>query len=224
MVACFLAEGANVMGADIREPAAIAVAGPMETFLPLACDVSQSSRVDEMFATFRRRFGRMDIVCNNAGVATMGKRLHETSLEDWDRVMAVNLRGAFWVLKRALEMMLEGGGGVIINTSSTSAMRVREGSGAYSSAKSGLLRLTELAALEYARDNIRVNAICPGPTETAIFAGMPSTEVQAIASSMPMGRLGTARDAAEVCLFLASDDASFVTGAAYLVDGGRVLT
>ena len=103
-------------------------------------------------------------------------------------------------------------------------MRVREGSGAYSSAKSGLLRLTELAALEYARDNIRVNSICPGPTETTIFAGMPLTAVQAIASSMPMGRLGTAREVAEVCLFLASDDASFVTGAAYLVDGGRVLT
>lgn len=218
MVHAFADEGANVAALDIAPP----TADVDDQILRIQCDVSDESAVADAIACCVDQFGRIDVVCNNAGIARLGTRLHEVTAEQWDDVIAVNLRGAFLVLKHAIGAMVISGGGVILNTSSTSALRVREGTGAYAPAKAAVLRLSELAAIEYARDGIRVNAICPGPIETAIFDTVSADDQAALARSLPAGRFGQPHEVAALCTFLASDEAAFITGSTYTIDGGRV--
>ena len=217
MARAFAKEGANVVALDIGQPD-----DPDTYALQLHCDVSDEAAVADAIDRCIEKLGQIDIVCNNAGIVTLGQRLHEISIDQWDKVIAVNLRGVFLIMKHAIGRMIHSGGGVIINTSSTSALRVRERTGAYGPAKSAVLRLTELAAIEYASDGIRVNAICPGPIETAIFADVPAEDREAMARVMPLGRMGQPEEVAALCTFLASDEAAFMTGGSYLIDGGRV--
>ena len=193
--------------------------GRIET---LCCDVSDLEQVARLGNHCRERFGRLDVLCNNAGVGgRTSVRIHELEVDDWDRVLGTNLRGAFLVMKYTLPLMLESGGGSIVNMASIGSFRATPGSSAYITSKGGLLMLTRTAALEYVNDGIRVNAVCPGVTRTEILAKVPDEFQQMLTSRVPMGRMGTPEEVAALTLFLASDEASYITGAAYIIDGGR---
>ena len=218
----FAQEGARVL--------AVARGGAVESLAAesngrieaLRCDVSDPAQVATFADECRRRFGRLDILCNNAGVGGKSQtRIHELELEDWDRVMDTNLRGAFLVLKHTLPIMLEGGGGSIVNMASIGSFRASPGSAAYITSKGGMLLLTRTAALEYVKDKIRVNAVCPGVTSTEILTNVPQEVVDMLTARVPMGRMTTPEEVASLTLFLASDEASGITGAAYIIDGGR---
>jgi NAD(P)-dependent dehydrogenase (short-subunit alcohol dehydrogenase family) len=186
------------------------------------CDIADPEQVAELASHCRRQFGRLDVLCNNAGVGGRSQvRIHELDLADWDRVMHTNLRGAFLVMKHMLPLMLDAGGGSIVNMASIGSFRATPGSSAYITSKGGLLMLTRTAALEYVDDNIRVNAVCPGVTRTEILANLPPEMTEMLTSRVPMGRMGTPEEVASLTLFLASDEASYITGAAYIIDGGR---
>src|SRR5581483_6776477 len=147
----FAAEGARVFAAARRAEVATL---PSATVIPFRADISRPEDVDAMVRACRQRFGRLDILCNNAGIGgPAGVRIHELGLEDWDRVMATNLRGAFLTLRAAIPLMLASGGGSIINMASVGSFRASPGSSAYISSKGGLLMLTRTAALEYVQDN-----------------------------------------------------------------------
>ena len=218
----FAQEGARVLavarGAGVESLAAESH-GRIEA---LRCDVSDPAQVARLADECRRRFGRLDILCNNAGVGGKSQtRIHELELDDWDRVMDTNLRGAFLVLKHTLPLMLEGGGGSIVNMASIGSFRASPGSAAYITSKGGMLMLTRTAALEYVKDNIRVNAVCPGVTATEILANLPQDTIEMLTARVPLGRMTTPEEVASLTLFLASDEASGITGAAYIIDGGR---
>lgn len=218
----FAQEGARVLAVArgaVVEALASNSGGRIE---PLRCDVSDPAQVASLAEECRRRFGRLDVLCNNAGTGGKSQtRIHELELEDWDRVMNTNLRGAFLVLKHTLPLMLESGGGSIVNMASIGSFRASPGSSAYITSKGGLLMLTRTAALEYVKDNIRVNAVCPGVTATEILTNVPQEVVDMLMARVPMGRMTTPEEVASLTLFLASDEASGITGAAYIIDGGR---
>lgn len=185
-------------------------------------DIADPAQVAQMAEDCRQRFGRLDVLCNNAGIGGRSQqRIHELDLEDWDRVLNTNLRGAFLVMKHCLPLMLQAGGGSVINMASIGSFRATPGSAAYITSKGGMLLLTRTAALEYVKDNIRVNAVCPGVTATEILTNVPEELKQMLVERVPMGRMGTPEEVASLTLFLASDEASYITGAAYIIDGGR---
>jgi meso-butanediol dehydrogenase/(S,S)-butanediol dehydrogenase/diacetyl reductase len=168
-------------------------------------------------------FGRLDILFNNAGMAEPAA-LDATSLESWNRVIAVTLTGTFFGMKFALPIMRRQGGGVIVNTASISGTGGDYGLSSYNAAKAGVINLTRSAALENARHNIRVNCVCPGAINTRaaeIIGGARAGEVRRVqAAAHPIGRIGEPEEVANTVRFLASDEASFITGAAIVVDGG----
>ncbi len=217
----FAAEGATVIAVDIsgaeEQTAALSKAG---TILPERCDVSAPDQVEQLFRKIVTRHSRLDVLANNAGISNPVVRLHETRLEDWDRVFAVNVRGAFLVLRAALSIMVEQQRGAVVNTASVASFRGNAGTGPYGVSKGAMLLMTRIAALDYAKDNIRINAICPGLIETPLVAGAPPEIVNQLKASIPVGRLGTPEEVGSLAVFLASDEASYVTGAAYVVDGG----
>jgi NAD(P)-dependent dehydrogenase (short-subunit alcohol dehydrogenase family) len=218
----FAREGARVLGVargSSVETLTVESGGRIET---LCCDVSNLEQVARLGNHCRERFGRLDVLCNNAGVGgRTSVRIHELEVDDWDRVLGTNLRGAFLVMKYTLPVMLESGGGSIVNMASIGSFRATPGSSAYITSKGGLLMLTRTAALEYVNDGIRVNAVCPGVTRTEILAKLPDEFQQMLTSRVPMRRMGTPEEVAALTLFLASDEASYITGAAYIIDGGR---
>ena len=222
MARLFAKEGAKVIAADIKGQDE-AAAGWDGKIVPFTCNVTSPEQIQAMFAECKERFGRLDILCNNAGIGLAGVRIHEVSLENWDKVIEVNLRGAFMVLKYGLPLMMASGGGSVVNTASTSGFKAAALNGAYTPSKGAMVMLTRMAALEYAPDNIRVNAICPGPIETPIYNQVPPQKKAAIIDQLPLKRMGTAEEVANLGLFLASDESSFVTGACYVVDGGRLI-
>lgn len=219
----FALEGARVIAVARRlETLQSVVAEAQGEVVPHACDISQPDQVAALGDFCRKRYGRLDVLANNAGIGgDSGKRLHELSLEAFDRVMNVNVRGAFLVLRQAIALMLESGGGAVVNMASIGSFRATAGSCAYITSKGALLMMTRTAALEYVKDNIRVNAVCPGVIRTAILDNASPELIQMLQARVPQGRMGTPEEVASVALFLASDEASHVTGASYYVDGGR---
>lgn len=218
----FAREGARVIGAgitaNVREVAARAE-GEMEGRL---CDISDPAAVVALMAHCRERYDRLDVLVNNAGIAPKGfPRLHEASLEQWDAVMAVNERGAFLAMKYALPLMIGSGGGAIANMASVGSFRASPNSSAYLTSKGGLLMMTRAAAVEYRADNIRVNAICPGMTRTSLLDGVSDEQMQRLLARTPGIRITEPEEVANLTLFLCSDEASAITGAAYIIDGGR---
>jgi meso-butanediol dehydrogenase / (S,S)-butanediol dehydrogenase / diacetyl reductase len=191
-------------------------------------DVSQGGDAQRMVAETVRAFGRIDILVNNAGIVLPG-RVDNTPEEDWDRTMAVNLKGPFLVSKHAIAEMRRTGGGVIVNTASVVATKGVKDRAAYTASKGGLLALTKAMAADYLGEKIRVNCVCPGTTAT------PSLErrIQAFADPekaradfilrQPMGRLGSDEEIASAILFAASEEAAFMNGAAIAIDGGMTI-
>ena len=203
---------------------AIRAQGGEATFVRTDVSLAEDCRalVDTAVATH----GRLDGAFNNAGVGQFGTPITELSPEEWDRVMAVNLRGVFLCLKYQMAAMAKTGGGAIVNTSSVGGLVAVAGLSAYQSSKHGLIGLTKVAALEGAPNGIRVNAICPGATRTEMFDGWmadsPELEASMLAAH-PIGRFADPIEQARAALFLISDDSSFVTGVSVPVDGGHVV-
>jgi NAD(P)-dependent dehydrogenase (short-subunit alcohol dehydrogenase family) len=169
------------------------------------------------------RFGALDVLYNNAGVAGESAWLAQSSEENWQRVLDINLTGVYLGMKHAIPAMMERGGGSIISTASVAGMVGWRGAAAYSAAKAGVINLTRTAALEYARYNIRVNCICPGVIQTPLLDSVQGADEGSrarLVQMQPMPRLGTGDDIAHMALYLASDESAFVTGAAMVVDGG----
>lgn len=217
----FAAEGAQMIVTGISGKEHVLAGEAPENIVPLHCDLASEGDVEALFAAARDRFGRLDIVVNNAAASIATRPLHEIPVADWDQVMRINLRGVFLVLRQAVPLMLESGGGSIINMGSTAAFRGTPGSGAYAASKGGLVMLTRSAALDYAASNIRVNAVCPGTTETSRLDRLGTERIAELEARVPLGRLCTPDEVAALTVFLASDEASYITGQAYLIDGGR---
>lgn len=221
----FVAEGAKVLCASVSGRA-IDVAGEIgDGAVGVKADVSDEDDVRRMIATAEERFGRIDVLVNNAGFGGKLKPVHKQSTEDWDDVHGVNLRGVFFCMKYGIiAMRATGGGGSIVNISSATAVVGFKHHGIYGAAKAGVNQLTKAAALDYADDNIRVNAICPGTIWTgrvpeADGVPEPPRGIYRV-PGIPMDRWGLADEIASAALFLASDEASYVTGVLMPVDGG----
>jgi NAD(P)-dependent dehydrogenase (short-subunit alcohol dehydrogenase family) len=223
----FAHEGAAVVVADLESArgggeetvAEITGAGGSAEFFP--CDVASSFDNEALVAHTVRRYGRLDFAHNNAGIG-VHQLLHETPDEDFDRVIAVNLRGTFLGMKHQIREMLEAGGGAIVNTSSNAGLRAVMMLSAYTASKHGILGLTKNAAVDYANDGIRVNAVCPGAIMTPLMSGQPPERQQEILAPQAMTRFGRAEEVAAAVVWLCSDEASFVTGVALPVDAGSV--
>lgn len=228
----FAQEGAAVVCVDINEAEAIAVQHLIEAAggraLGLGVDVAQEVAVQHAIATTQSTFGQLDILFNNAGISIL-KPIPETTEADLDRLLSVNFKGLFFGCKHAIPVMAEQGGGVIINTASELAFVGQPLYGAYCATKGAILAFTRALALECAPQGIRANAICPGPVTTPLLqvefdlAQDPMAEAAAAAKELPIGRLGTPEEIANVVTFLASDEASFIVGAGILADGGRTV-
>ena len=226
----FAREGASVVVADIdpdggRETVeSIEAAGGAATFVE--ADVSDPAAVDAMVRAAVDTYGGLDCAHNNAGIATGGPPLAEFPDDDWDRAMAVMLTGVYHCMKREIPPMLERGGGAIVNTASGTGLVGYPGQAAYVAAKHGVVGLTKVAALDYGKLGVRVNAICPGTAsspmvDTAVAADPALDEY--LTSLHPIGRIGTAEEIAEAAVWLCTDAASFVLGVALPVDGGYVI-
>ena len=187
-------------------------------------NVSAETEIKALVARAVKEFGRLDIIYNNAGIGGAIGALEQISVEDWDRSQAVLLRGVFLGMKHSVPEMRKVGGGSIISTASVAGIRGFAGLHAYCAAKAGVVNLTRSAALEFAKDKIRVNCICPGGINTPILhrnqPGVKDAMEKWMASSQPYPRAGHPEDIAGMALYLASDDSEFVTGQAMIVDGG----
>jgi meso-butanediol dehydrogenase/(S,S)-butanediol dehydrogenase/diacetyl reductase len=209
-------EGANRVAGAIRDSGGVA-----ETF---EANVGALDQVEAMIKFALDKFGRLDVLHNNAIFSVMGTRAADIELKGWQRTMDVSLTAYWYASKLALNLaMLKQGRGVILNTASVSGLTGDYLQCAYNVAKAGVVNMTRVIAIEYARKGIRCNAICPGPTLTPGIRGLGKGSDQGlhrVAEGIPMGRLGDPQEVANVALFLASDEASFVTGGAMVVDGG----
>jgi NAD(P)-dependent dehydrogenase (short-subunit alcohol dehydrogenase family) len=221
-------EGAKVVVAEINAETGKATADEIHALkfegAFVRTDVAEESDVRALVETTLQRYGRVDILVNNAAILLDGKdtRVHELSNEVWDRTMAVNLRGHWLCSKYVIPVMLKQGGGCIINLASPTGMRGFQKLTAYSTSKGGIIALTRAMAADYSRDHIRVNAIVPGTIDTPMNASTLSDahRREALMEMAPSGRLGTANDLAGVAVFLASDEAEYCMGGFYMVDGG----
>jgi NAD(P)-dependent dehydrogenase (short-subunit alcohol dehydrogenase family) len=220
-IALRLAEDGAAVFAVGRGESVAATASLHSNIASFVADVGDEASVAAAFAACRDRVGVPTIVCNNVGISIVEGRLHETKLETFDKVWAVNIRGAMHVLQLAIGGMLEVGGGAIVNMASIGSFRASPTSGAYIISKGAMLMMTRQAAIEYAKDNIRVNSVHPGLIATDMIKQRDPALLQSKVDATPMGRMGTPEEVAALTAFLCSDEASYVTGAAYMADGGR---
>jgi 3-oxoacyl-[acyl-carrier protein] reductase len=234
----FHAEGANVLAVDIDLAAAERTIAGLGGGEAMEADVADPVAVKALVERVGERIGAVDVLCNNAGIFDDYKPAHETEVEVWDRVMAVNLRGPFLVSAALVPAMIEAGGGAIINTASIAGVGAAAGGAAYTASKHGLLGLTRQMAFDYGRYGIRVNAICPGVVATPMSErtqqgdSRPAREgagaaadkhVDRMVAMTPAGRWANPQEMASVVTFLASSEASFLHGATVLADGGWTL-
>jgi NAD(P)-dependent dehydrogenase (short-subunit alcohol dehydrogenase family) len=219
----FRAEGWRVglldIDAALLEAAMAALDAPDDT-LALPCDVADPAGVAEAVRVVARHFGRLDALVNNAGIAVF-KPMLETTPEDWQRTLAVNLGGPFFATQAAAPIMAESGGGAVVNITSISGLRASTLRAAYGTSKAGLAHLTKQQAVELASLGIRVNAVAPGPVDTAMAKAVHTAEIRRdYHDHIPLGRYGLESELAEAIFFLCSDRASYITGQVIAVDGG----
>jgi NAD(P)-dependent dehydrogenase (short-subunit alcohol dehydrogenase family) len=213
----FAREGAKVVGVDLL--------GDSPGDLSLEVDVTDEQQVIEMYARAHERFGRIDVLFNNAGISpTDDASVLETGLETWERVQATNLRSVFLCCKHGIPHLLEGGGGSVINTASfVAVMGSATSQIAYTASKGGVLAMSRELGVEFAKRGVRVNALCPGPVDTPLLRELYASdpvEAQRRMVHVPMGRFAHAEEIANAVLFLASDESSYVNATEFLVDGG----
>ena len=225
----FAREGARVAVADFEAEAAAETVSLINAgggqAISLSADVTVSAQVQAMLQGAIAAYGRLDCAFNNAGIAghqvdAAGQLTHEWSEASFDRMIEVNLKGVWLCMKHELSLMLAAGGGAIVNTASIAGLIGLRTSSAYVAAKHGVIGLTKSAAVEYAEEHIRVNAVCPGYIVTRMTALHRQQRSEAIIARTPMRRFGEPREIAETVVWLCSDRASYVTGASYEVDGG----
>ena len=229
---CFATEGATVIAADINEDEALitqeSIAKTGGKCQALRVDVSQEQQVQDAIAKTVSIFGRLDIMHNNAGISII-KPTTEITEADLDRLIGINFKGVFFGCKHAIAQMLEQERGVIVNTASELGVVGQPLYSAYCGTKGAVIALTRALSAEWVTQGIRVNALCPGPIDTPMLqsefdlAPDPLAEAKTAINSIPAKRLGTPEEIAKVALFLASDDAQFVHGAAIMVDGGKTI-
>jgi len=225
----YVAEGARVAIADINTAGARAVAGELgDNAIAVTCDVSKRADIDAVVASTVERFGKLDIVVNNAGWTHKNQPLLDVDEATFDRVYDINVKSVFHMVHAVVPLMRKQKSGVILNVGSTAGMRPRPGLTWYNSSKGAVNLMSKSLAVELGPDNIRVNAICPVMGATALleaFMGMPDTPEnrKKFIATIPMGRLSTPLDIARAAVFLASDDAEFITGVEFPVDGGRTV-
>jgi 3-oxoacyl-[acyl-carrier protein] reductase len=225
----YVAEGAKVAIGDINEAGAQSVAAALgAAALAVKCDVSKRADVDSLVAATLARFGRLDIVVNNAGFTHKNMPLLEVDEQTFDRVYAINVKSIYYMTLAAVPILRKNKGGVILNIGSTAGIRPRPGLTWYNGSKGAANMLSKSLAVELAPDRIRVNAICPVIGATGmleLFMGMPDTpENRAkFIATIPLGRLSEPKDVANAAVYLASDEAEFITGVEFPVDGGRTV-
>ncbi len=221
----FAERGARVLLTDIDADGAAKAAAALPGAAALGCDVTSAAEVQAAVESAVAEFGGLDIVVNNAGIE-IGKPLTEHTEDDIDKLLAVNVKGVFFGIKYGVPALIASGGGCIVNMASVAGLGGAPLLGGYCATKGAVLRLTEVAAIELRDHGVRVNAVCPSFIDTAMVerlvdpftdaVGMPFSDVVAL----KQGRLGTAEEVAETTAFLASDDAQFITGAHFILDGG----
>ncbi len=225
----FAKEGGTVVVSDINEKGGletveqIAALGGKSIFIKT--NVADAASVEQLHNQIVDKFGQLDVAINNAGIGGIPARTHESSLENWDKVMAVNATGVFYCMKYQIQQMLTQGGGAIVNTASIAGLRGLPNNLAYVASKHAVVGMTKTAAMEYARNKIRINAICPVFTVTPLFDPAVMEKISAglskkLKSGIPMKRFADPIEMANTILWLCSDKASFVTGHAMPVDGG----
>jgi NAD(P)-dependent dehydrogenase (short-subunit alcohol dehydrogenase family) len=220
--ALFVAEGAKVVAADISGAQKETAAALGDSVVPVHCDVSNESDVAAMFDAAVEAFGRVDAVLNVAGIG-IGGPIHKVTMDDYDKVMDVDLRGVFLGMKHGIPRLVASGGGAVVNWSSVGGLAASEvgmATSVYNAAKAGVVSLTKSASAEYGRKGVRVNCICPGFIETEIMGASGGAHFPEIAKKSSLGRAGLPHEVAQVAAFLCSDRASFVSGAIIPVDGG----
>ena len=226
----FAREGANVVVADVSEQGNQETARMIEALgaraLAVRCDVTRAADVKAALDKGVEAFGRLDFAFNNAGVEQPVTPAADLTEEEWDRIVDINLRGVFLCMKYEIPFMLKQGGGAIVNTSSGAGVKGIAGQAAYCAAKFGMIGLTRAAALDYAKSNIRVNAVCPGFVDTPMmqrFTGGTPQGRQLVANGEPVGRPAAPEEIAAAVVWLCSDAAGFVIGHAMVIDGGQTV-
>ena len=219
-------EGAKVVIADLSGAdhavalAEVQATGAEAVFVPL--DVTDSANIQQAIAATEAQFGRLDVALNNAGIGEGFFSFLETSEESFQRIINVNLTGVFTCMKYELAQFMQQGGGVIVNMSSLAGLKGAPGLSAYVASKHGVLGLTRVAALEFARRNVRVNALCPYYIDTPLIKDAPEEIRQQMVSASPMKRLGRAEEVAKAFIYLASDDSSYTNGTQLVIDSGVI--
>jgi NAD(P)-dependent dehydrogenase (short-subunit alcohol dehydrogenase family) len=213
----FAREGARVVGVDLAEHSV--------GDLPLQADVADEDAVRSVYARARDELGRIDVLFNNAGISPNDDAsVLDTTAETWERVQAVNLRSVFLCCKHGIPHLLDGGGGSVINTASfVAVLGAATSQISYTASKGGVLALSRELGVEFARRGVRVNALCPGPVDTALLRQLYAKDPDQAARRLvhvPMGRFARAEEIADAVLFLASDESSYITATAFTVDGG----
>jgi 3-oxoacyl-[acyl-carrier protein] reductase len=224
LAAAFAAEGAHLVLGDLDPssvvvPAGVGTAPPGGETLRLHLDVSRPDSTDLFVEQAMEQYGRLDIMINNAGILSPNGRIHNHSVDVWQHAFEVNVLGAINGTRSAVLAMRGSGGGAIVNTASVAGLTAWAHSGPYSVTKAAVIQLTKVAALEYARDNIRVNCVCPGVFPSRMHIGFDDKVMTSLADRHPLG-LGSPEQVVGAFLYLSSDHASWTTGSALVVDGG----
>src|SRR5919199_1840900 len=229
MALLFAREGARVLAADVNGEAAAATAAKVSAeggaCQALTVNVIEPDQVRGMIERARSSYGRLDILCNNAGIGSTTSVI-EAEPDEWDRVMTVNVKSVYLGCKYAVPVMIAQGGGCIINTASVAGMVGIVKRASYSASKGAVIALTRQVAIDFVEQGIRVNCICPGTVDSPWVGRLlsqaddPAAARQALVARQPLGRLGTPEEVAAAALYLASDDATFITGTGLVIDGG----